>query len=224
MSLEQQNRNLAFFRYDDNHPFATMYPLLARQFVEDYGITGGRCLDIGTGGGPLLIELGKITELELVGLDIDPEALVLAAENARRHGLDPSRFSWHRGDVHALPLPSGFADLAVSRGSIPFWDDHTCAFQEIHRVLRPGGLAVIGGGFSRYQSTEEISRMRPAWARKDNPEKRARWLHPEFLENSLKQAGVACFDIAEDFSGTWAVIRKPVSVGAGTASDQGDMR
>lgn len=208
MTEQSANRDLAFYRYDQNHPFAVMYPLLARQFVEDYGVTRGRCLDIGTGGGPLLIELGKITDLELVGVDIDPEALGLAADNARHHGLDVKRCQWRQGDVHALPLPDDFADFAVSRGSIPFWDDRVAAFREIYRVLRPGGLAVIGGGFSRYQSREEVARMRPPWARKDNPEKRAQWLRGEYLEEVLREAGVPRFDIAEDYYGIWAQIRK----------------
>jgi ubiquinone/menaquinone biosynthesis C-methylase UbiE len=205
---QSASRDLAFYRYDQNHPFAVMYPLLARQMVEDYGVTRGRCLDLGTGGGPLLIELGKITDLELVGVDIEPAALTLAADNARRHGLDEERCQWRQGDVHELPLPEDFADFVVSRGSIPFWEDHVAAFREIHRVLRPGGLAVIGGGFSRYQSREEVARMRPSWARKDNPEKRARWLHREFLEQVLREAGVPCFDVAEDDYGMWAEIRK----------------
>ena len=32
--------------------------------------------------------------------------------------------------------------------------------------------------------------MRPDWVRKDNPEKRARWLHREFLEEALLDATV----------------------------------
>lgn len=208
MSTKSREELLAFYRYDENHPFAVMYPLLARQFVEDYGIRGGRCLDIGTGGGPLLIELGKITELDLVGLDIDPEALALAADNARCHGLDEARLQWHQGDVHALPLPDNFADLVVSRGSIPFWDEYVVAFREIYRVLRPGGLAVIGGGFSRYQEREEVTRMRPSWARKDNGDRRARWLHRDYLEKALGEAEVPRFDITEYYFGTWVEIRK----------------
>ncbi|MEZ4598467.1 MAG: class I SAM-dependent methyltransferase [Syntrophotaleaceae bacterium] len=205
---QNQKDLLAFYRYDSDHPFAGTYPLLARQMVEDYGVTRGLCLDIGTGGGPMLIELAKLTDLELVGIDLNPAALALADENVRRHGLEEKRFQWRQGDVHSLPLPDCFASFVISRGSIPFWDDHALAFREIYRVLRPNGLAVIGGGFSRYQSPEEISRLRPGWARKDNPEKRARWLHAEFLENALRDAGVPSFKIVEDFSGIWAVFCK----------------
>jgi len=78
---EQKAKDLkAFYRYDADHPFAAMYPLLAKQIVDDCGVTNGRCLDIGTGSGALLIELGKITGLELIGLDINPETLTLAGD------------------------------------------------------------------------------------------------------------------------------------------------
>jgi ubiquinone/menaquinone biosynthesis C-methylase UbiE len=212
---------LAFYRYDRHHPFAAMYPLLARQIVDDFDITGGRCLDIGTGGAPLLIELGKITDLELSGMDINPDALALAAENARFHGLPGDRLTFLQGDVHAMPLPDDYARLVVSRGSIPFWDDHAAAFREIFRVLQPGGLTFVGGGFSRYQSLEEANRMRPHWARKDNPEKRARWLHREFLEEALSQVPEADWRIIEDGYGTWVVMSKPASAGRADGDRKG---
>ncbi len=206
---EQKAKDLkAFYRYDADHPFASMYPLLAKQIVDDLGVTSGPCLDIGTGSGALLIELGKITGLELMGLDINPEARVLVSENARRHGLPEERIAFLQGDVHALPLPDGDIRLVVSRGSIPFWDDHATAFREIYRVLQPGGVAFVGGGFSRYQSKEEADRMRPDWVRKDNPEKRARWLHREFLEEALLDATVTNWRIIEGGYGTWVEMRK----------------
>lgn len=207
---QQKDKDLkAFYRYDHAHPFAAMYPLLAKQIVDDFGVTGGRCLDIGTGSGALLIELGKITALELMALDINPETLALASDNALCHGLPRERIAFLQGDVHALPLPDDDIRLVVSRGSIPFWDDHATAFREICRVLQPGGLAFVGGGFSRYQSKAEADRMRPAWVSKDNPEKRARWLHREFLEQALVDAVVPDWRIIEDGYGTWVEMRKP---------------
>lgn len=209
MSQQKEDCLQAFYRYDHNHPFASMYPLLAKQIVDDLGVTSGRCLDIGTGSGALLIELGKITGLELMGLDINPEAQVLVSENASRHGLPEERIEFLHGDVHALPLADNDIRLVVSRGSIPFWDDHATAFREIYRVLQPDGVAFVGGGFSRYQTKEEADRMRPDWVRKDNPEKRARWLHREFLEEALLDAAVKSWRIIEDGYGTWVEMHKP---------------
>jgi len=45
-----------------------------------------------------------------------------------------------------MPLPSESVDLVFSRGSIFFWDDPAQGLQEVYRVLRPGGEAMIGGG------------------------------------------------------------------------------
>ncbi|MGE4542477.1 MAG: class I SAM-dependent methyltransferase [Pedobacter sp.] len=221
--MTQQNAKdlKAFYRYDHAHPFASMYPLLAKQIVDDFGVTRGRCLDIGTGSGALLIELGKITALELMALDINPETQAFVSENASRHGLPQERIAFLQGDVHDLPLPDDDIRMVVSRGSIPFWEDHATAFREICRVLQPGGLAFVGGGFSRYQTKEEADRMRPAWVNKDNPEKRARWLHREFLEQALLAAAVPCWRIIEDGYGTWVEMRKPTQTPVITGYGEG---
>ena len=50
------------------------------------------------------------------------------------------------GSVQDIPLEQDTIDLAISRGSVPFWEDLPTAFAEIHRVLAPGGQAYIGGG------------------------------------------------------------------------------
>jgi SAM-dependent methyltransferase len=41
-----------------------------------------------------------------------------------------------------------YADVIVSRGSFWLWPDKVKAFAEIRRVLKPGGVAYIGRGFS----------------------------------------------------------------------------
>ena len=57
------------------------YPQTARRIIDQYGITEGRCLDIGAGTGRLEIELTKISNLNLIGLDINPSF----AEFASKH-------------------------------------------------------------------------------------------------------------------------------------------
>ena len=58
-----------FYLYDENHRFAVMYPLLAKQIVDDFGITKGVCLDVGTGSAAVIIELAKITDLDMAPLN-----------------------------------------------------------------------------------------------------------------------------------------------------------
>ena len=66
-----------------------------------------------------------------------------------------------RGIAADMPLEDGSVNFLVSRGSIPFWEDHVAAFREIFRVLSPGGAALVGCGFSRYQPIEEVRAMAP---------------------------------------------------------------
>jgi release factor glutamine methyltransferase len=71
-------------------------------------------LDFGTGSGCLAIALAfKCPAAEVYAVDISPEALVLARENAARHGL-AKRIRFHQGDgFAALPEEARF-DLVIS--------------------------------------------------------------------------------------------------------------
>jgi len=125
--------------------FSYIYPLLAKQIVKDFGIREGEGLDIGCGSAPLSIELAKITSLNMTALDVSPFMAELAWENVRKSGLE-DRIQVVVGDVQNMPFESDRFDLIVSRGSFHFWEDKVKAFQEIYRVLRPGGRTFIGGG------------------------------------------------------------------------------
>jgi len=198
-----------FYLYDENHRFAVMYPLLAKQIVDDFGITKGVCLDVGTGSAAVIIELAKITDLDMIGLDAKAEILDMARENVVRHGLPTERFRFLEADVTAMPLEDGSVNFLVSRGSIPFWEDHVAAFREIFRVLSPGGAALVGCGFSRYQPIEEVRAMRPKWSGEEQKDDRNNWKQDGYLAKVLREAGVVGASEHRDSYGVWVHIRKP---------------
>ena len=80
-----------------------------------------------------------------VNADIDPRVFPGFLQKAQEAGFR-GRVSAILADAHALPFHDGFAEIVVSRGSFPFWNDKRKAFSEIYRVLRPGGVAFIGRG------------------------------------------------------------------------------
>jgi ubiquinone/menaquinone biosynthesis C-methylase UbiE len=185
--------------------FAPLYPALAKQIVEDYGITEGVCVDVGGGCGSLALELAKITNLKVYVLDIDPIAVALCNVLADEAGLSDRVFGVV-GDAQNMLLRDGFADLVVSRGSIFFWPDPDAGIRECWRILKPGGVAFVGGGFSRLMDKATLDEL-VKWAR----EKRA--AHPEkftVMDNATvlakaKEAGIATIRIIDDGEFEWWV-------------------
>ncbi len=128
---------------------APVYAPLAEQIARDLELTDkkGIGIDLGSGPGTLIIELCKRTRLHWINADINPHffpQFIAAAEKAGVGGRVSAVFA----DAQALPFRDGYADVIVSRGSLQFWDDKRLAFSEICRVLKPGGVAYIGRGFS----------------------------------------------------------------------------
>jgi SAM-dependent methyltransferase len=149
-----------------NGNFAPMYEPLARQMVEDYGLTDGVAVEIGGNCSPFSMHLARMTSMTVYELDIDPWAMRLLGVFVDEAGLT-RRGIPVEGDVQALPLKDDFANLVFSRGSIPFWPDQQLGIAECYRILKPGGVAYIGhGGFGRLLDPEvrdELVKWRLQW-------------------------------------------------------------
>lgn len=137
---------------------APLYPLLARQILEDYRIVFGECLDVGGGAGYLAIELAQRSGLNVTILDIDAEAIEIAKMRIAEAELE-SRIDTVVADAANMPFPDNSFSLVVSRGSFPFWEDKLSGFREVYRVLKSGGVAFIGGGFGRMLPPEQRGKI-----------------------------------------------------------------
>ncbi|MDK2863085.1 MAG: hypothetical protein PWQ46_795, partial [Methanomicrobiaceae archaeon] len=122
--------------------FAPIYPVIAEQVLAWSGIRDGLCLDLGSGPGLLSVALAEKSDLTVIALDADPAMARIAQETAAGR---TDRVAPVNGDVHSMPVRDDTASLIVSRGSLFFWEDRVQAFREIERVLRPGGVAFVGG-------------------------------------------------------------------------------
>jgi ubiquinone/menaquinone biosynthesis C-methylase UbiE len=193
--------------------FAPVYPLIADQIIARTGVTRGVCLDIGCGGGYLGAALARATDLFIRFFDQSEEMLAIANRTIADSGLQ-TRADTLQGDVSDMALPDRSVNLAVSRGSIFFWENLSRAVGEIYRVLAPHGWAYIGGGFGSREVKEAVER-KMASRNRDGDQFRnqvRRNLSPETrirFETALKTAGIASFSILHSEEiGLWIVMRK----------------
>ena len=193
--------------------YAPIYPALARQIIKDTGVTEGICLDLGCGPASLSIALAKATKLRIYGVDIDPEAIKFGVENVKEAGLsDRVHILW--GDATSLPFKDEFADLVVSRGMMPAMDFSlkVKVFKEAWRVLKPGGVAYIGGGFGRLLPYKVAKRI--VWRSFKDHKLPKLCLDRRTWEKALRKAGIRGYRFVydrygEELFGMWVIFRKP---------------
>jgi ubiquinone/menaquinone biosynthesis C-methylase UbiE len=133
------------------------YPMTAMRMLRECGgIRKGTCIEIGCGTGPLAVELAKRSELTMIGLDIDADMQPLYEKTAREAGMS-DRLRFVEGDAQDLPFPDNSADIVVSRGTLTFIPDIGKCLREVRRVLKPEGVAFLGGRYLYTPHKYEIS-------------------------------------------------------------------
>ena len=102
-----------------------------------------RGLEIGCGiGGISLNLLRRHPALHMSAVDISDSQLAQARDNAAEMGV-AERFTTCQGSSMALPLPAAAFDFALCIESSFHYEDKQRFFDEMARVLRPGGFAIV---------------------------------------------------------------------------------
>jgi SAM-dependent methyltransferase len=114
------------------------------QLFEHVNFAGRRIVDIGAGrtwSSRFLMTVGRAAEL--VAVDVLKKRF-LGLETADVF-FDQDGIFFERvcGDIHRLPLPDGWADVVFSCAAIHHSSDPLKLFQEVARVLKPGGMFVF---------------------------------------------------------------------------------
>jgi ubiquinone/menaquinone biosynthesis C-methylase UbiE len=112
---------------------------LAREFAATLP-RGARVLEIAPGPGYLAVALAKLGPFKVTGLDISQSFVQMASQYAKREGVT-ARFI--HGSASDIPLEDGLFDLIVCRAAFKNFSEPLKAINEMHRVLKPGGRAVI---------------------------------------------------------------------------------
>ena len=104
---------------------------------------GDVVLDLGSGAGfDSFLAARRVGKTgKVIGVDMTPEMITKARANAKAGTYDNVEFLL--GDIEALPLPDCSVDVAISNCVINLVPDKEKVFQELNRVLRPGGRFMI---------------------------------------------------------------------------------
>jgi ubiquinone/menaquinone biosynthesis C-methylase UbiE len=100
---------------------------------------GAEILEVAPGPGYFAVEVAR-RGYAVTGLDISRTMVQIATEHARRSGVG---VDFRHGDATAMPFQPGRFDLVVCQAAFKNFLDPVRALDEMHRVLRPGGTAVI---------------------------------------------------------------------------------
>ncbi|HEX5503718.1 MAG TPA: class I SAM-dependent methyltransferase [Thermomicrobiales bacterium] len=101
---------------------------------------GADVLEVAPGPGYFAIELARLGRFRVTALDISHTFVELVAEHARQAGVE---VDVRQGDASRMPFADGAFDLIVCQAAFKNFSRPGAAIDEMHRVLRDGGTAVI---------------------------------------------------------------------------------
>jgi len=181
-------------------PLPNHYQTVAQDIMDYIARQDGVWMDVGSGGGGLGLAVAACHKGMMILLDPNEQALGRAiGQAAERRLLD--RVIPVIGTAESVPLPAGAVDVVISRGSFFFWKDRAAGLREIHRVLRPGGKAIVGGGlgtrYPQWARQEFIRRQRHSHIGMSAGELEAFALarHPETFRRLANDAGLRRFEV-----------------------------
>jgi arsenite methyltransferase len=120
-------------------------------------------LDLGCGAGTDLLIAAQMIgpDGRAVGVDMTPSMLERARRCAEEMGL--ANVELHEALIESLPLPDDSVDLVISNGVIDLVPDKDGVFDEIDRVLRPGGHLQLADAVIHKEVSEDARQRIDLW-------------------------------------------------------------
>ncbi len=124
---------------------------------------GETVLDLGSGGGIDAFISAKAVghEGKVIGVDITEEMIKKAVLTAKKNNITNVEF--RLGDLEKLPVDNEYIDVILSNCVINLVPDKSKVFNEIFRVLKPGGRFIISDIVSTGNVPDDIRQKIELW-------------------------------------------------------------
>ncbi len=123
---------------------------------------GEHVVDLGCGRGADVARAAGRVGARGSATGVDGNERLVAAATAALDGYPSARVV--RGDLSAVPLPDGCADVVVSNCAINHAPDKGAVYREVRRLLRPGGRFAVSDVVSEAPLPESVRNDPEAWA------------------------------------------------------------
>lgn len=112
---------------------------LARKVVQNLP-ENSKVLEVAPGPGYLAVEIAKLGNYQVTGLDISKAMVEIAQNYAIQEGTTAT---FLQGNASNMPFENESFDFIVCSAAFKNFSDPVGAIQEMYRVLKPGGKALI---------------------------------------------------------------------------------
>jgi SAM-dependent methyltransferase len=130
-----------------NHLWGNIYPYLADQVLNYYNRRGGEVQEWGPfSGGISFALLNGNPDMKITIAVAEEDVYGLMRQEIEDNRLDTS-ITLGKSDLIPMGYGSDTFDLIVIRGAYFFLDPGGAALREIYRVMKPGAVAFVGGGY-----------------------------------------------------------------------------
>lgn len=163
-----------------------------------------RCLDVGCGGGAMLLETGQF--LHAFGVDLSPQAL--------HHGQGEGLSRLARADASALPFEDGSFSIAAALDVLEHHPHPERLLGEVRRILTEHGVLIVTvpafqwmwsyadhvlGHYRRYTRPQLVAELEGAGFRIERLTYFHSWLLPVAWTFRKLRAFTGCTESADDF-------------------------
>jgi arsenite methyltransferase len=124
---------------------------------------GSVVLDLGCGAGTDLLIAAQMTGPGGTAIGVDMTGSMLERARASAHAMGLGNVELHEALIEALPLKAASVDVVISNGVIDLVPDKHAVFDEIDRVLRPGGGLQLADVVIHHEVSEDARERIDLW-------------------------------------------------------------